>query len=127
MQMQVQSKSAARPREPEGWRQGRPVEDPAKTKGWGFVTAKPSEFLVHCRRGRVLRSSGQGATCFKLPWDSVAIIPTTINRLQFTADQVTREKVGMRVTGLAVYRIVEPENFSNFLFCLFSSFFFQRV
>ena len=38
-----------------------------------------------------------------------AIIPTTINRLQFTADQVTLEKVGVQVTGLAVYRIVEPE------------------
>lgn len=94
----------------DGWRQGRPLEDPEKTKRWGIVTAKPSEYLIHMRRGRVRRrSTGQGASCFKLPWDSVAIIPTTINRLQFTADQVTLEKVGMRVTGLAVYRIVEPE------------------
>lgn len=93
-----------------GWRAGRPSEDPEKTKRWGIVTAKPSEFLIHMRRGKIRRrSTGQGASCFKLPWDSVAIIPTTINRLQFTADQVTREKVGMRVTGLAVYRIVEPE------------------
>ena len=67
-----------REREHEGWRAGRPVEDPAKTKHWGFVTAKPSEFLVHCRRGRVLGSSGQGATCFKWPWDSVAVVPTTV-------------------------------------------------
>lgn len=93
-----------------GWRQGRPIEDPAKTKRWGFVTAKPSEYLIHVRRGRIRRkSTGQGASCFKWPWDSVAVIPTTINRLQFTADQVTREKVGVQVTGLAVYRIVEPE------------------
>lgn len=93
-----------------GWRQGRPLEDPEKTKRWGIVTAKPSEYLIHMRRGRIRRrTTGQGASCFKLPWDSVAIIPTTINRLQFTADQVTLEKVGMRVTGLAVYRIVEPQ------------------
>jgi regulator of protease activity HflC (stomatin/prohibitin superfamily) len=39
----------------------------------------------------------------------VAIVPTTINRLRFVADQITREKVGVQVTGLAVYRIVEPE------------------
>jgi len=92
------------------WRAGRPLEDPEKTKRWGIVTAKPSEYLVHMRGGRVRRrSTGQGASCFKLPWDSVAVIPTTIDRLQFTADQVTLEKVGMRVTGLAVYRIVEPE------------------
>ncbi len=93
-----------------GWRRGKPVEDPEKTKRWGFVTAKPSEYLIHVRRGHVRRrSTGQGASCFKWPWDSVAIIPTTINRLQFSADQVTREKVGVQVTGLAVYRIVEPE------------------
>ncbi|WP_266222009.1 SPFH domain-containing protein [Paraliomyxa miuraensis] len=92
------------------WRTGKPAEDPEKTKRWGIVTAKPSEYLVHMRRGKIRRrSTGQGASCFKLPWDSVAVIPTTINRLQFTADQVTLEKVGMRVTGLAVYRIVEPE------------------
>jgi flotillin len=94
----------------DGWRRGKPAEDPAKTKRWGIITAKPSEYLIHMRRGRVLRkTTGQGASCFKWPWDSVAIIPTTINRLQFTADQVTLEKVGVKVTGLAVYRIVEPE------------------
>lgn len=93
----------------DAWRTGRPLEDPEKTKRWGFVTATPSEFLIHMRGGRVLeRSSGQGASCFKWPWDSVAIIPTSINRLQFAADQVTREKVGVEVSGLAVYRIVEP-------------------
>ncbi|HWN71514.1 MAG TPA: hypothetical protein VNM90_27945 [Haliangium sp.] len=97
-------------REQDGWRRGKPVEDPAKTKRWGIITAKPSEYLIHMRRGRILRkTTGQGASCFKWPWDSVAIIPTTINRLQFTADQVTLEKVGVQVTGLAVYRIVEPE------------------
>lgn len=92
------------------WRQGKPVEDPEKMKRWGIITAKPSEYLIHVRRGKVRRkSTGQGASCFKWPWDSVAVIPTTINRLQFTADQVTLEKVGVQITGLAVYRIAEPE------------------
>src|SRR6185436_19974264 len=78
-------------------------------KRWGFVTAKPSEYLVHVRRGKVrLRSSGQGASCFKWPWDAVAIVPTSFQRLLFRADQVTREKVGVEVVGLAVYRIAEP-------------------
>ncbi|MCC7072207.1 MAG: hypothetical protein IT383_12840 [Deltaproteobacteria bacterium] len=78
-------------------------------KRWGFVSAKPSEFLVHVRRGRVLSTSGQGATCFKWPWDSVAVIPTSLQQLRFRADQVTLEKVGIEVTGLAVYRIADPQ------------------
>jgi hypothetical protein len=105
----VQPTAAPKERHQGGWRKSKPVEDPEKTKTWGFITAKPSEFLIHVRRGRVLeRTTGQGASCFKWPWDSVAIVPTTINRLQFVADQVTREKVGVEVTGLAVFRIVDP-------------------
>lgn len=84
------------------------MEDPEKTKRWGFVTAKPSEYLVHVRRGKVLRTSGQGATCFKWPWDAVAVVPTSLQRLTFRADQVTLERVGVEVVGLAVYRIAEP-------------------
>lgn len=91
-----------------GWRAGKPEEDPEKTKKWGWISARPSEFLVHMRRGKLMPSSGQGASCFKWPGDSVAIVPTTIQKLRFTADQVTSEKVGVEVTGLAVYRIAEP-------------------
>jgi len=91
------------------WRAGKPPEDPDKIKRWGFVTAKPSEYLVHVRKGRVLgRSSGQGATCFKWPWDAVAVVPTSLQRVSFKADQITVEKVGVEVVGLAVYRIAEP-------------------
>lgn len=98
-----------RAKETGGWRTGRPIEDPHKTKRWGFVAAKPSEYLVHVRKGKVrARSSGQGAVCFKLPWDSVAVIPTSLQQLRFRADQVTLEKIGIEVVGLAVYRIADP-------------------
>lgn len=74
---------------------------------WGRVVAAPHEFLIHIRRGR-LKTQGRGASCFKWPSDSVALIPTSIGKLSFSADQVTREKIGVEVTGLAVFRIVEP-------------------
>lgn len=103
--------SVAEPEQPtryhQGWRRGKPEEDPEKLKRWGWINAKPSEFLIRMRGGRVL-SSGQGATVFKWPWDSVAIVPTSIQRLHFVADQITQEKVGVKVTGIAVYRIAEP-------------------
>lgn len=90
-----------------GWRAGKPEEDPEKMKRWGYLSAKPSEFLVRMRGGKVV-SSGQGASCFKWPWDAVAIVPTTVQTLHFTADQITNEKVGVKVTGIAVYRIADP-------------------
>ncbi|HEX5058114.1 MAG TPA: hypothetical protein VFV99_02085 [Kofleriaceae bacterium] len=92
-----------------GWRSGKPVEDPEKLKRWGFIGAKPSEYLVCTRRGDVDRKrSGQGRRIFKWPWDSVSIVPTTLQRIEFTADQVTKERVGVQVTGIAVFRIAEP-------------------
>ncbi len=92
-----------------GWRSGKPVEDPEKLKRWGYIGAKPSEYLVCTRKGEVDRKrSGQGMRIFKWPWLSVSIVPTTLQRIEFTADQVTRERVGVSVSGIAVYRIAEP-------------------
>ena len=78
-----------------------------RDRSWGRITALPHEHLIQLRQGRVVRSQ-QGGTCFAWPGDCVARIDTSVHRLQFTADQVTREKVGVGVTGLAVFRIVEP-------------------
>ncbi len=77
------------------------------TPTWGLVTAEPHQHLIQIRRGRVV-ASHQGGSCFRWPGDTVAVVDTSVRRLQFTADQVTREKVGVQVTGLAVLRIVEP-------------------
>jgi regulator of protease activity HflC (stomatin/prohibitin superfamily) len=93
-----------------GWRSGKPVEDPEKLKRWGWIGARPSEYLVCTRRGEIdLKRSGQGVRIFKWPWDTIAIVPTTLQRIEFVADQITREHVGVSVTGIAVYRIAAPE------------------
>lgn len=78
-----------------------------RRRRWGRVWARPSEYLIQLRGGRVVRH-GPGLSVFLWPRDSVAILPTAIRRLAFTADQVTAEKVGVAVTGVAVYRIAEP-------------------
>ena len=103
----IQLSQADASRYAEGWRRGKPEEDPEKTKRWGWISAKPSEFLIRMRGGSVV-SAGQGATVFKWPWDSISVVPTTVQRLHFVADQITQEKVGVKVTGIAVYRIAEP-------------------
>lgn len=93
-----------------GWRSGKPLEDPEKLKRWGFIGAKPSEYLVCTRRGEIdRRRSGQGVRIFKRPWETIAIVPTTLQRIEFVADQITREHVGVSVAGIAVYRIAAPE------------------
>lgn len=76
---------------------------------FGFVTAKPSEYLIVFRRGRLLeRACGQGARFFRLPGDEVAIIPTTFKEVRFQANQVTRDNVDIRIRGMVLYRIADP-------------------
>lgn len=78
-----------------------------KDQTWGRVRARPNEYLVVLRRGRVVRQ-GPGASAFVWPSDSWAAIPTSIQRVSFSADQITAEKVGVEVRGVAVFRVAEP-------------------
>ena len=74
---------------------------------WGTVHAAPHERLLQIRAGRVVKNQ-QGGSCFLWPGDTVARVDMSVKRLQFTADQITRERTGVAVTGLAVFRVVQP-------------------
>jgi hypothetical protein len=76
-------------------------------KRWGRVAARPSEYLIKIRKGKVVRH-GPGLSVFLWPGDTCTVIPTSIQRATFTADQITSEKVGVAVTGIAVYRVADP-------------------
>ena len=80
---------------------------PTRPRRWGRVSANPSEYLIVLRRGR-LRAHGPGLSRFLWPGDTYTVLPTTIQRVTFVADQVTAERVGVAVTGVAVYRIADP-------------------
>lgn len=83
--------------------------DPSTMKRFGFISAKPSEFLIVYRGGKLRRSvSGQGARCFKWPWDTVAIVPTTLKEVIFQANQITADNVDVRLRGVVMYRINDP-------------------
>lgn len=83
--------------------------DPSKMRRMGFVSAKPSEYLIFYRRGKLMeRRSGQGARAFKWPWDTVAIVPTTLKEVIFQANQITVDNVDVRLRGIVLYRICDP-------------------
>ncbi|MBF0121060.1 MAG: hypothetical protein HQK79_19695 [Desulfobacterales bacterium] len=92
-----------------GWRKDKPVEDPLKMKRFGFVSAQPSEYLIHYRKGKLrAKSSGQGASCFKWLSDTVAIVPTTLKEVFFEANQITKDNVEIKIKGMVIYHIVDP-------------------
>lgn len=76
---------------------------------FGYVTAKPSEYLIVYRNGKLLsKASGQGARFFRFPGDEVSVVPTTFKEVRFQANQVTKDNVDIRIRGMALYRISDP-------------------
>lgn len=69
-----------------------------------FVTAKPNEWLLVMRNGRVV-CSGVGASYYVMPGDQVVKFPSKINRFKFSASQITEEKQGIEVEGVLVWSV----------------------
>src|ERR1051326_1105882 len=79
-------------------------------KSFGIITARPHEYLIHIRRGKLLkRTTGQASRCFKLPGDTVIIVPTSLKQLIFQASQLTLDNILIRLRGFAIYRVSSPE------------------
>jgi len=77
---------------------------------WGFVSARPHEYLIHIRNGKLVRkTSGQANRCFKLPSDTVILVPTSLKQLTFEASQLTMDNIFIRLRGFVIYRISQPE------------------
>ena len=84
-------------------------DDSRLKKNWGYIVAYPHEYLIHFRGGRLSqKTSGQGASCFKWPRDTVFIIPTSLKEIVFQANQLSVDNVDVRLRGMAIYRINNP-------------------
>jgi regulator of protease activity HflC (stomatin/prohibitin superfamily) len=77
---------------------------------WGFISARPHEYLIHIRNGELVRkTTGQANRCFKRPNDTVILIPTSLKQLTFHASQLTLDNIFIRLRGFVIYRISQPE------------------
>lgn len=77
---------------------------------WGFVSARPHEYLIHMRNGKLVRkTTGQASRCFKRPNDTVILVPTSLKQLTFQASQLTLDNIFIRLRGFVIYRISQPE------------------
>jgi len=69
-----------------------------------FVEAKPNEWLVIMRNGKMV-SAGIGAATMISPWDSVAIFPSRLVKVEFNTQQVTIEMQGVEVSTMLEWNI----------------------
>lgn len=75
----------------------------------GWIQASPTHYLLHYRRGKIVRQGmGLGAWCFPVI-DHCIVVPCTAHNLTFAADQITKENQGVEIAGFAVWKIARPE------------------
>lgn len=70
-----------------------------------WVEGQANQWVVIIRNG-AQKSAGIGLACYKSYWDSVAIFPARLNRVKFTASQVTKEMQGLDVSMLVVWTVL---------------------
>lgn len=63
------------------------------------VEAKPNEWVIIMRAGEQV-SAGIGLSCFRGPFDQVAIFPSQIVKVEVRTQQVTQEMQGIEVSSM---------------------------
>lgn len=69
-----------------------------------WVESKPNEWLLIIRNGEVIKSS-VGLCTWKMPGDQAITFPSQLNKLHFSAEQVSQEMQGVEVKGMLVWTI----------------------
>jgi flotillin len=69
-----------------------------------FVEAKPNEWLLIIRDGKLVKS-GIGLKAYLGLTDSYVKFPSKVERVTFTANNVTREMQGVIITGFAFWSV----------------------
>ena len=66
--------------------------------------SKPNEWLLVIENGKLVKS-GIGLKTFVLPTQTTVTFPSAINRVPFSAQNVTKEMQGLEVTGFAIWSV----------------------
>ncbi len=69
-----------------------------------WFESKPNEWLLVIRGGRLIQS-GIGLKTFTWFTDSVVKFPSLVERVSFTASNVTKEVQGVDITGFAFWSV----------------------
>ena len=68
------------------------------------VVAQPNQWMIVLRDGKLVKC-GVGISCLKLPNDKIVTFPSKINKVNFIAQQVTKEMQGLEVSGIIIWTI----------------------
>lgn len=73
-----------------------------------FIKARPNEFLVAGRQGRIV-NKGLAASAFRWPGTSYVKVPSAQQQTHFQMTQESSDGIPLRFKGMVIYRVARPE------------------
>ena len=69
-----------------------------------WVNGKPNEWVLILRNGE-MKQAAVGLRTWRGPFDQVATFPAKVYKVDFTTEQITSERQGIRVSGMLVWTV----------------------
>ncbi|KAL4455783.1 hypothetical protein ABPG74_003193 [Tetrahymena malaccensis] len=76
----------------------------AKSLSKLWVQSEPNQWMLVIENG-VLKKAGIGLKCFVLPYQTAVTFPSNIEKVSFSANNVTKEMQGLEVSGFAIWSV----------------------
>lgn len=67
-----------------------------------WFEGNPNEYVIICRDGKLVKS-GVGLCSWVLPGDKIVSFPARLRQVNFSAQQVTLEMQGLKVSGMLIW------------------------
>ncbi len=78
-----------------------------------YVVAQPDEWLLCVRNGR-LAHAGVGISVWRLPGDVVVRFTTTLQRVTFTVEALSSERLAVSIDGFVLWSVSETEPYQTY-------------
>lgn len=83
--------------------------------GWHFMKVEPTEYVMHYRKGKLIRQ-GSGISFFYFaPTSSLILIPLTSTEVDFTFMGTTADFQPTTISGQVTYRVADPIKLSQLM------------
>jgi hypothetical protein len=76
---------------------------------WSFVTSQPDEWLIRIRDGK-LALAGIGISIWRRPGDLIARFSSTIQRVSFKVDALTKESLHALIEGFVLWSVSSTDD-----------------
>jgi regulator of protease activity HflC (stomatin/prohibitin superfamily) len=83
--------------------------------GFGYLKAAPTTYVLHYKRGEVVREGTGLSFLYYKPTSTLVLVPAATSDVPFVFNDVTKDFQEVTIQGSLTYKVVEPKRLSKLL------------